>query len=79
MTHVARMALPRASAVDPPLLETYRNRIPGHENSLEHVNSVFEGIFAARGQLVRGDAKIDVIGLAEGGYGAIQYLANNCE
>lgn len=79
MTHVSRMALPRASAVDPPLVQTDRNRIPGHENWQEHVSSVFEGIFAARGQLVRSDAKIDVIGLAEGGYGAIRYLASNCK
>lgn len=79
MTHVSRMALPRASAVDPPLVQTDRNRIPGHENWQEHVSSVFEGIFAARGQLVRSDAKIDVIGLAEGGYGAVRYLASNCK
>lgn len=79
MTQVTRMAVSRASAVHPPLRETGRNRIPGHENWQEHVSSVFEGIFTARGQLVRSDAKIDVIGLAEGGCGAIRYLANNCE
>ncbi|KAL5043533.1 hypothetical protein BDW71DRAFT_119048 [Aspergillus fruticulosus] len=77
MTIVTRLALPRPSAVDPPLAETRRNKIPGNENWQEHVNSVFEGILAARGRLVRRDAMIDVIGAAEGGLGAVRYLARN--
>ncbi|KAL4920952.1 Arb2 domain-containing protein [Aspergillus aurantiobrunneus] len=77
MTINSRLALPRPSAVDPPLAETNRNKIPGNSNWQEHVNSVFDGIFATRGQLIRKDAKIDVIGLAEGGLGAIRYLASN--
>ncbi|KAL6237696.1 hypothetical protein BDW75DRAFT_248709 [Aspergillus navahoensis] len=77
MTTVTRLALPRPSAVDPPLAETRRNKIPGNGNWQEHVNSVFEVILAARGKLVRRDAIIDVIGAAEGGLGAVRYLARN--
>ncbi|RDW72311.1 uncharacterized protein DSM5745_07483 [Aspergillus mulundensis] len=77
MTIPTWLALPRPSAVDPPLAETRRNKIPGNANWQEHVDSVFEGIFAARGRLVRRDAKIDVIGVSEGGLGAVRYLARN--
>ncbi|KAL4785920.1 Arb2 domain-containing protein [Aspergillus varians] len=77
MTINSRLALPRPSAVDPPLAETERNKIPGNRNWQEHVSSVFECILVTRGQLVRHDAKIDVIGLAEGGLGTIRYLATN--
>ncbi|KAL2822125.1 Arb2 domain-containing protein [Aspergillus cavernicola] len=77
MTLTSWSSLPRVSAVDPSPVMTDRNRIPGNGNWQEHVNSVFDGIFAARGQLVGHGAKIDVIGSAEGGLGAIRYLAKN--
>ncbi|KAL4906694.1 hypothetical protein BDW74DRAFT_177003 [Aspergillus multicolor] len=77
MTIHTWLAQPRASAVEPPLAESRRNKIPGNGNWQEHVDSVFEGIFAARGRLVRRDAKIDVIGVSEGGLGAVRYLARN--
>ncbi|KAL4751592.1 hypothetical protein BDW72DRAFT_212657 [Aspergillus terricola var. indicus] len=77
MTIVTQLALPRPSAVDPPLAETRRNKIPENRNWQEHVISVFEGIFAARGRLVRRDAKIEVIGASEGGLGAVRYLVKN--
>ncbi|KAL3468525.1 Arb2 domain-containing protein [Aspergillus heterothallicus] len=73
------MALPRASAVESAPSETKRNKIPDNENWQAHVGSVFDSILAARGLLVRKDAKIDVIGLAEGGLGAIRYLSLNWE
>lgn len=78
MTLVSWSNLPRVSAVDSAPGMTRRNKIPGSLDWQEHVGSVFDGILAARGQLVRHDAKIDVIGLAEGGLGAIRYLAQNC-
>ncbi|CBF77154.1 predicted protein [Aspergillus nidulans FGSC A4] len=77
MTIVTQLALPRPSAVDPPLAETRRNKIPENRNWQEHVNSVFEGILAARGRLVRRDAKIEIIGASEGGLGAVRYLVRN--
>jgi hypothetical protein len=73
------LAQPRPSAVESAPGETKRNKIPGNENWQAHVGSVFNGILSARGQLVRKDAKIDVIGVAEGGLGAVRYLAFNCK
>jgi hypothetical protein len=72
------LALPRKSAVDPPLQMTYRNKIPHNQNWQEHVECVFEQVLAARGKFLKEDAKIDIIGLAEGGAGAASYLARNC-
>ncbi|KAL3442068.1 Arb2 domain-containing protein [Aspergillus insuetus] len=71
------LAQPRPSAVESAPGETKRNKIPGNENWQAHVSSVFGGILSARGQLARKDAKIDVIGVAEGGLGAVRYLALN--
>lgn len=78
ITHASWMALPRRSAVDPPYTMTGRNSIPGNANWQEHVESVFKEVLAARGRLVRDDAKIDIIGISEGGLGAIRYLASDC-
>ncbi|KKK18310.1 hypothetical protein ARAM_001616 [Aspergillus rambellii] len=72
-------SLARDSAVDPPPVMTWRNEIPHNRNWQEHVGCVFNEVLAARGKFVRKDIKIDVIGLAEGGLGAIRYLANNCK
>jgi hypothetical protein len=52
-----------------------RNRIPGNETWQGHVTYVFEEVLA---KLVSKDAKIDIIGLAEGGIAAIRYLAEHC-
>lgn len=78
ITHASWMALPRRSAVDQPYTMTSRNTIPENTNWQEHVECVFEDVLAARGRLVREDAKIDVIGVTEGGLGAVRYLASNC-
>ncbi|KAL4926827.1 uncharacterized protein BDV17DRAFT_299410 [Aspergillus undulatus] len=77
MTFTSKLALPRASAVDPPLAETERNKIPGNRHWQEHVDSVFEELLDARGRLIRNDARIDVIGAAEGGLAVVRYLGRN--
>ncbi|KAL2223180.1 Arb2 domain-containing protein [Thermoascus aurantiacus ATCC 26904] len=77
ITHPSWLALPRESAVDPPLRMTHRNKIPRNKDWQEHVECVFEEILAARGRFLREDAKIDIIGLVEGGLGAVRYLAKN--
>ncbi|PWY91008.1 hypothetical protein BO70DRAFT_307468 [Aspergillus heteromorphus CBS 117.55] len=79
MTLTSWMNMPRKSAVDPALVMTRRNNIPGNEYWQNHVDYVFEKILAARGRLVKKDAKIGVIGLADGGLGAIRYLAGHWE
>ncbi|KAE8356564.1 Arb2 domain-containing protein [Aspergillus coremiiformis] len=79
MTLPSWMAHPRASAVDPPLMMTHRNQIPGNADREEHTACVFNEILADRGRLVRGDARIQIIGVADGGLGALRYLANHWE
>lgn len=69
-------AIPKESAVNPPLRMTYRNFIPGNENWKEHIDYVFEEVL---GKMTSKDSRIDIIGLAEGGLGAIQYLSENCK
>lgn len=78
ITHASWLALPRRSAVDPPMTMTQRNKIPSNGNWQEHVECVFEEVLADRGRLVRSDARIDVIGVAEGGLGVLRYLRDDC-
>ncbi|KAK2808976.1 hypothetical protein FQN50_004250 [Emmonsiellopsis sp. PD_5] len=68
-------ALPRRYAVEPPMKMSFRNKIPGNESWQDHVTYVFEEVL---GKLVAPDAKIDIIGLAEGGLAAVRYLAEHC-
>lgn len=79
VTHPSWLALPREFAVDPPLRMTHRNKIPRNGDWQEHVEYVFEEVLAARGRFLREGAKIDIIGLVEGGLGAVRYLASNCK
>lgn len=79
VTHATWLGLPRRSAVDPPVTLSQRNKIFLNEDWQTHVECVFEEVLSARGKLVRDDAKIDVVGMAEGALGAVQYLAHECE
>ncbi|KAJ9201920.1 hypothetical protein DTO164E3_3358 [Paecilomyces variotii] len=75
ITHPSWLALPKESAVDPLPRMTHRNKIPRNGNWEEHVQCVFEDVLKARGELLSENAKIDIIGLAEGGLAAVTYLA----
>ncbi|KAF9891730.1 hypothetical protein FE257_003211 [Aspergillus nanangensis] len=77
MTLQSWIASPRPTAAHAPMTMTFRNKIPGHADWQEHVASVFDEVLAARGQLLREDVKIDIIGLADGGLGVIRYLEKN--
>lgn len=78
VSHRTWFALPQQSAVHPPLRWTQRNSVPQNANCQEHVKCVFEGILAARGELVHEEAKIDVIAVSDGAQHATRYLAANC-
>ncbi|PGH05043.1 hypothetical protein GX51_03140 [Blastomyces parvus] len=67
-------ALPRRIAVEPPMRMRFRNKIPGNETWQDHITYVFEEVL---GKLAAPDVKIDIIGLAEGGLGAVRYLAEH--
>ncbi|EFW16625.1 hypothetical protein D8B26_001381 [Coccidioides posadasii str. Silveira] len=67
-------AIPRQHAVSPPMKMSHHNKIPENGNWQEHITYVFEEVL---GKMVPETAKIDIIGLAEGGLGAIRYLAEH--
>lgn len=79
ITQTSWLALPKESAVDPLPRMTHRNKIPRNGNWEEHVQCVFEDVLKSRGHLLSENAKIDIIGLAEGGLAAVTYLADNCK
>ncbi|KAH8423336.1 uncharacterized protein LDX57_001094 [Aspergillus melleus] len=79
MTLQSWLALPRASAVDTPLTMTHRNKIPKNGDWQEHINCVFDEILAPGSRIVRVNAQIQIVGIADGGLGAIRYLADRWE
>lgn len=75
MTHDSVHGQHRASAVDRERPLSARNVI-GNGIS-EHVQNIFEGILMRSN--FRVGARIDIIGLSEGGHAAMTYLKNQCE
>lgn len=73
------LTLPVESAVHPPLKQTYRNVIPRNTNWREHVKCIFEDILDPGSKMVKPKAKIDIIGVEEGGLAAAEYLTDHCE
>lgn len=69
-------ALPRRYAVDPPKKMTFNNKIPRNYNWRDHITCVFEDVLT---NLVSKNAKIDMIGVSEGGSIALQYLSEHCK
>lgn len=72
-------ALPVETAAHPPAAQTWRNLIPRNGNWREHVKCIFEDVLAPESEMVNPDAKIDIIGVEEGGLGAVEYLVENCK
>jgi hypothetical protein len=54
---------------------SHRNMIPWNGNWQEHIKYIFQALWRYMGPSTR----IDVIGMSEGGLGAINYLMENCE
>ena len=67
----------RASAVSRERSLGARNIITGNISIDEHVRNIFEQILMRSN--FRVDARIDIIGLSEGGHAAMAYLQNQCE
>ena len=72
-------ALPVETAAHPPPRQTWRNIIPRNGNWREHVKCIFEDLLTPESGMVNPEAKIDIIGVEEGGSGAVEYLAENCK
>lgn len=73
------IALPVETAAHPPPRQTWRNIIPRNANWREHVKCIFEDVLAPESKMVNPEAKIDIIGVEEGGLSAVEYLAENCK
>lgn len=56
-----------------------RNKVSRSGSWQEHIDCVFDDLLSSRGKLLHPDARIDIIGVAEGGLGAIRYLKENWE
>lgn len=69
--------LPVETAAHPPMRQTYRNVIARNETWREHVECIFKDVLAPR--RVDPKAKIDIIGVEEGGQAAVEFLAQNCK
>lgn len=55
---------------------SWRNKIPGNKDWREHIQYVFEHVLWP---WLNEKSRIDVIGLSEGGQGAIEYLQKRCK
>ncbi|GAM41283.1 hypothetical protein TCE0_042f14298 [Talaromyces pinophilus] len=77
MSQLTWFALPVETAAHPPARQTWRNLIPRNGNWREHVTCIFEDVLAPESGMVNPEAKIDIIGVEEGGLGAVEYLVEN--
>lgn len=67
--------LPRETAVDEPFrIDEVKNKVPGNEDFAAHVRYVFRHVID---DIVRRDARIDIIGLEWTGQACIKYLSEN--
>ena len=72
MTIASWNTLPRKTGVGNPMrIDPVKNHVQGHENTKEHVASVFEEVL---GKVARQDVVIDLIGVGEGAEEAVGYL-----
>jgi hypothetical protein len=55
---------------------SWRNKIPGNKDLNEHIQYVFENVIWPR---LDKKSRVDVIGLSEGGQGALEYLQKRCK
>lgn len=74
MTHPNWLATPLPHGVSQLKSLAPRNRIPQNETGSDHIKCVME---QAIGKLARGDAKIYVIGVGDGGVEMIEYLQSD--
>lgn len=70
-------ALPRKTAVHGSVrIDDVKNRVPGNENWRNHVEYIFNEVVK---KMVKDDAKIDIIGLSDGGSEVLYFLNDNCK
>lgn len=76
VTNVTWASLPRPAGNWGPPAMSWRTKIPGNKDWREHIAHVFDKVLRP---CVNEKTRIDIIGMSEGGLGAIEYLEANCE
>lgn len=76
VTNVTWASLPRPAANWGPPAMSWRTKIPGNNDWREHIHHVFSKVLWP---CTREGTRIDIIGMSEGGLGAIEYLETNCK
>ncbi|KAJ6131597.1 hypothetical protein N7523_001303 [Penicillium sp. IBT 18751x] len=69
------LANPRPSGISEQAGMSRRNVIPCNRDWQQHINCVFQALWGYLGP----SSRVDVIGMSEGGLGAINYLRDHCK
>lgn len=69
------LANSRPSGISDQAGMSHRNVIPWNRDWQEHINYVFQALWRYLGT----SSRVDVIGMSEGGLGAIKYLKDHCK
>lgn len=76
VTSVTWASLPRPAGNWGPPAMSWRTKIPGNEGWREHIQHIFNKVLRP---CLHEKTRIDIIGISEGGLGAIEYLEANCK
>ncbi|KAJ5235309.1 uncharacterized protein N7469_004477, partial [Penicillium citrinum] len=76
VTSVTWASLPRPAGNWGPPAMSWRTKIPGNEGWREHIQHIFNKVLRP---CLHEKTRIDIIGISEGGLGAIEYLEANWE
>jgi hypothetical protein len=76
VTTTTWLANPRPAGNSGQATMSHRNMIPGHKDWREHIFYVFEKVLWNN---LGPSTRVDVIGMSEGGLGAINYLKEHCK
>ncbi|KAJ5386152.1 hypothetical protein N7509_008693 [Penicillium cosmopolitanum] len=76
VTNITWASLPRPAGNWGPPAMSWRTKIPGNKDWREHIHHVFNKVLRP---CIREATRIDIIGMSEGGLGAIEYLEANWE
>lgn len=76
MTNITWASLPRPAGNWGPPAMSWRTKIPGNYDWRDHIHHIFNKVLRP---CMRENTRIDIIGMSEGGLGAIEYLEANCK
>lgn len=76
VTSVTWASLPRPAGNWGPPAMSWRTKIPGNQDWRDHIQHIFNKVLRP---CIHEKTRIDIIGVSEGGLGAIEYLEANCK